>query len=80
MSNRHSISYGIAGFDWLLVAYNPDGTVNGYYTERGTLTNDPTRAQWWGMPELAQHLADDLAKSAGWRAYIWAVEEGPPNL
>lgn len=67
------------GKAWIIVGYRDDGTIDGYLTERRTISDLRSSAARWSMEEIAQGTADALNNSPGWCAQVWIVEEADDN-
>lgn len=67
---------------YVLAAYHAhSGQLSGLWTERGTLTSDPARADWMVSKASAEEELKrlQLETRTGWKDYIWCVEEVDPQ-
>jgi hypothetical protein len=63
---------------FVLQLFHPDtGELEGYLTDRGTFTEHLERAVGYYMRSLAEARCDCLGQMAGYRFYVWVVEEVP---
>jgi hypothetical protein len=61
---------------WVVMAYHPEtGEVEGYITERDTITDHRERAVEYQMEEIANGAREFLSVAPGYRAWLWVVDE-----
>jgi hypothetical protein len=61
---------------WIVVAYHPEtGEVEGYITDRDTITDHRERAIEYQMEEIANGMKDYLSVAPGYRAWLWVVDQ-----